>query len=42
MFAVERGKGLESIIGNIYKSFGGQDIYNSIEEKSDNFLYLIV
>ena len=42
MFAVERGKGLESIIGNIYQSFGGQDIYKSIEEKSANFLYLIV
>ena len=42
LFAVERGKGLESIIGNIYQSFGGQDIYKSIEEKSANFLYLIV
>ena len=26
LFAVERDKGLESIIGNIYQSFGGQDI----------------
>ena len=42
LFAVEREKGLESIIGNIYQSFGGQDIYKSIEEKSANFLYLIV
>lgn len=33
LFAVERDKGLESIIGNIYQSFGGQDIYKSIEEK---------
>ena len=33
LFAVERNKGLESIIGNIYKS---------IEEKGANFLYLIV
>ena len=30
------------IIGNIYQSFGGQDIYKSIEEKGANFLYLIV
>lgn len=42
LFAVERDKGLESIIGNIYQSFSGQDIYKSIEEKAANFLYLIV
>ena len=42
LFAVERDKGLEAIIGNIYQSFAGQDIYKSIEEKAANFLYLIV
>ena len=42
LFAVERDKGLESIIGNIYQSFAGQDIYKSIEEKAANFLYLTV
>ncbi|MFQ8661188.1 MAG: RhuM family protein [Clostridia bacterium] len=42
LFAVERDKGLESIIGNIYQSFAGQDTYKSIEEKGANFLYLIV
>ena len=42
LFAVERDKGLESIIRNIYQSFAGQDIYKSIEEKGSNFLYLIV
>ena len=42
LFAIERDKGLESIIGNIYQSFAGQDIYKSIEEKGANFLYLIV
>lgn len=42
LFAVERDKGLESIIGNIYQSFGGQDVYRSVEEKGANFLYLIV
>ena len=42
LFAIERDKGLESIIGNIYQSFAGQDVYKSIEEKSANFLYLIV
>ncbi|MCI9365620.1 MAG: virulence protein RhuM/Fic/DOC family protein [Clostridia bacterium] len=42
LFAIERDKGLESIIGNIYQTFSGQDIYKSIEEKGANFLYLIV
>jgi len=42
LFAIERDRGLESIIGNIYQSFGGKDIYKSIEEKGANFLYLIV
>ena len=41
LFALERDKGLESIIGNIYQSFNGQDVYSSIEEKAANFLYLI-
>ena len=39
LFAVERDKGLESIIGNIYQSFAEQDIYKSIEEKAANFLF---
>jgi len=42
LFAVERDKGLESIIGNIYQTFAGNDIYKSVEEKAANFLYLIV
>ena len=42
LFAVERDKGLESIIKNIYQSFNKQEIYKSIEEKAANFLYLIV
>ena len=42
IFGIERDKGLESIIYNIYQSFAGQDIYKSIEEKAANFLYLVV
>lgn len=42
LFAVERDRGLESIIGNIYQSFDGEYIYKSVEEKAANFLYLIV
>ena len=41
LFALERDKGLESIIGNIYASFNEQDVYPSVEEKASNFLYLI-
>lgn len=41
LFALERNKGLQSIIGNIYGSFDGQDVYPTIEEKAANFLYLI-
>ena len=42
LFAVERDRGLESIIGNIYQGFAGKEIYKSVEEKGANFLYLIV
>ena len=42
IFGIERDKGLESIINNIYQGFAGQDIYKSIEEKAANFLYLVV
>ena len=42
IFALERNKGLESIINDIYQTFDGQDMYDTIEEKAANFLYLIV
>ena len=42
LFGVERDKGLKAIIGNVYQSFGGQDIYGTIEEKAANLLYLVV
>lgn len=42
LFALERNKGLESIINNIYQTFSGEDVYNSLEEKASNFLYMIV
>ena len=41
IFGLEREYGLQSIINNIYQSFDGQDLYNTIEEKAANFLYLI-
>ena len=42
IFAIERNKGLEAIIGNIYQTFDNNDVYQSIEEKASNFLYMIV
>ena len=41
LFALERNKGLQSIINNIYYTFNGKDTYLTIEEKAGNFLYLI-
>ncbi len=41
LFALERDRGLESIIGDIYQSFDGKDVYPTIEEKAANFLYLV-
>ena len=42
IFAMERDKGLESIINNIYQTFDSKDVYESIEEKAANFLYTCV
>ena len=42
IFAIERNRGLEAIIGNIYQTFDGNDVYKSIQEKASNFLYMIV
>lgn len=41
LFALERDKGLQAIIGTIYQSFDGKDLYPTTEEKAANFLYLI-
>jgi len=42
LFALERKNGLKSIIEDIYQTFDGVDLYNSIEEKASNFLYMVV
>ena len=41
LFARERNEGLKEIIGAIYQSFDGKDLYPTVEEKAANFLYLI-
>lgn len=42
LFAIERNKGLDSIINDLYQTFDGKEVYKSVEEKAANFLYLIV
>ena len=42
LFALERNKNFESIIKDIYQSFGGVDLYKTVEEKCANMLYLTV
>lgn len=42
IFAIEKDRGLKAIIGDIYLTFDGNDVYKSVEEKASNFLYMIV
>lgn len=42
LFALERNQGLQGIIGDIYQTFDGKDVYPTLEEKAVNFLYMIV
>jgi len=43
LFGQEKTKGAVSgIVGNIFQTFGGQDLYPTIEEKSAHLLYFMV
>ena len=42
VFGIERNHGLESIINDIYLTFDGKDVYDSIELKACNFLYTLI
>ena len=43
LFANERQfKSIEGIIGNVFQSFGGKNVYESVEEKAAHLLYFIV
>lgn len=41
LFGNEKDDSFKGSIGNIYQSFGGVDIYPSVQEKAANLLYLI-
>ena len=42
LFTLQRDEGLKAIIGDIYQTFDKVDVYRSIEEKTSNFLYMII
>jgi death-on-curing family protein len=42
LFAVERDKGLQAIIGDLYQTFDDKYLYPTVEEQAANFLYLII
>lgn len=42
IFGMERDNGLESIVKNLYQTFGGKNLYKSLEEKAAHILYLII
>lgn len=41
LFGNEKDDSFKGSIGNIYQSFGGQDVYPSVQEKAANLLYFI-
>lgn len=41
LFGKEKDDSFKGSIGNIYQSFGGMDVYESLEEKAANLLYFI-
>jgi len=41
LFGKEKDDSFKGSIGNIYQSFGGNDVYPSLEEKAANLLYFV-
>lgn len=42
LFGIEKDQGFKSALGTIYQTFGGDELYPSIEEKGANLLYFVV
>jgi len=42
LFGIEKDQGFKSALGAIYQTFGGEELYPSIEEKGANLLYFVV
>lgn len=41
LFGHEKDDSFKDSIGNIYQSFGGEDVYPTLKEKAANLLYFI-
>jgi prophage maintenance system killer protein len=42
LFGLEKDQGFKSALGAVYQTFGGDELYPSIEEKAANLLYFVV
>ena len=42
LFGVEKDESFKGAIGNVFQSFGGRDLYPTLEEKAAHLLYFIV
>lgn len=42
LFGIEKDQGFKSALGAIYQTFGGNELYPSVEEKGANLLYFVV
>jgi hypothetical protein len=42
LFGLEKDQGFKSALGAIYQTFGGEELYPSIEEKAANLFYFVV
>ena len=42
LFAQEKDAQLDGIVGNLYQTFGGVELYPSIEDKASHLLYFII
>ncbi|SPD73430.1 Death-on-curing family protein [uncultured Desulfobacterium sp.] len=42
LFGLEKDQGFKSALGAVYQTFGGEELYPSIEEKAANLLYFVV
>jgi prophage maintenance system killer protein len=42
LFGQQRGNSLQGILGNLDQTFGGQDLYPSLEDKAAHLLYFVI
>ncbi len=42
LFGQENSENFKGILGNVYQTFGGKDLYSSLEEKAAHLLYFVI